>query len=150
MTGVVPSVLREAGEGVGGDGEAVAALVLRMPGVALDPGETEPEAGRQGVELRPEVVVLLAFPALRDRFDHVGGVAEHLHLGPFPFDRFQPLDHRQQFHAVVGGAGKAARELFARVAADEHCAPTAGTRVAAGCAVGVEVYGRPSCHCMQK
>ena len=42
----VPFVRGEEGEGISLDGEAVAAFVLGVPGVALDPGELQGETGR--------------------------------------------------------------------------------------------------------
>jgi hypothetical protein len=140
--GDVAFVRGEEGEGVGLDGEAVAAFVLGVPGMTLDPRELQGETGRERVEPGPQVVVLLALPAFRDGADHVGGVAEDMHFGALPADGFQALDHGEQLHAVVGRAGEAAAEFLADLAAAEHDTPAAGTRVPAGCTVGVEVYGR--------
>ena len=47
--GDVAFVRGEEGEGVGLDGEAVAAFVLGVPGVALDPGELQGETYRAGM-----------------------------------------------------------------------------------------------------
>ena len=66
---------------IGGNGEAVAALVLRMPGMAFEPMERDMVPAPQGEELLPEIRVLnlgesfplpVEQPALGNRLHDIG------------------------------------------------------------------------------
>ena len=76
----IAGIFREIRLMIGGDGEPVAALILRMPGMALQPVEGDMVPAPQGEELLPEIRVLdlgesfplpVEKPALGDGFDHI-------------------------------------------------------------------------------
>ena len=137
--------------GVGGDCELVAALVLGMAGVALEPIERDAVTAVHGVEAEPQVHVLLlgetgAFPGFEPAFvhgfDHVRGIAPDMDLRIVPADGLEALDDRQEFHPVVGGEAVAFRDLLLAACAAEDDAEPARAGIAAGGPVGVQEYGR--------
>ena len=76
----IAGIIRQVGLVVGRDGEAVAALILWMPGVAFEPMERDMVPAPQGEELLPEIRVLdlgepfpfpVEKPALGDGFGHI-------------------------------------------------------------------------------
>ena len=137
--------------GVGGHGKLVAALVLGVAGMALEPVEGDAVPMVYGIEPEPQVHVLLlgetgAFPGLEptfvDGFHHVGGVAPDMDLRVLPLDGLEALDDREELHPVVGGEAVAFRDFLLEARAAEDDAQSARTGVAAGGPVGVEEYGR--------
>ena len=76
----IAGIFREIRLMISGNGEPVAALILRMPGMALQPVEGDMVPAPQGEELLPEIRVLdlgepfpfpVEKPALGDGFDHI-------------------------------------------------------------------------------
>ena len=138
---------------VGRHGQGVAALVLGMPRVALEPVEGHPVAAEDRVEPQPQVHVLLLGeagalpvlePALVDGFHDVGGVAPDMDLRVLPADGLEPLHHGEELHPVVRGEPETFRELLPeRPAAQDHAIP-ARAGVAASGPVGVQEYGWPT------
>src|SRR3974390_1516771 len=56
-------------------------------------------------------------------------------------ERFERGDRRHQFHAVVGGVRLAALQFLFYISEFQNRAPSAGTRVARTCAVGMDGHG---------
>ena len=76
----IAGIFREIRLMIGGNGEAVAALILWMPGMAFEPMERDMVPAPQGKEFLPEIRVLdlgesfpfpVEKPALGDGFDHI-------------------------------------------------------------------------------
>lgn len=138
--------------GSGGHSKTVASLVLRMSGVPFQPMERDRVLAVNLQKPHPEINVFDFFPipplprgqpAFVDCFNDVRRIAEHFHLGVFPFDGFQSSYHSEQFHSVVGGLGKASAELFFHTGALQNDSVASGTRVPAGRPVSEKEYFRP-------
>ena len=136
---------------VGGHGQGVAALVLGVSCMALEPVEGDTVPAVHGVEPEPQVHVLLlgepgalpgVEPAFVDGLHHVGGVAPDMDFGILPLDGFEALDDGEEFHAVVRGEAVSAGHLLPAAGADENDPVSARAGVAAGGPVGVQEYGR--------
>ena len=149
VAGVVGQIL----SGRAPPGQFVAALVLRMAGVAAQPLEGDLVGLEQGHEPHPEVHVLDGLlvaldpgmpdpagkPALLD------GVAQVLRVGVEGDlaglrQEVQSVDGRQDLHAVVGGVGEAAADLLAGLGALQckDGGPPAGAGIAEAGAVCVD------------
>ena len=149
----VAGILRQILPGRAAPGQLVAALVLRMAGVAAQPLEGDLVGLEQGHEPHPEVHVLDGLlvaldpgmpdpagkPALLD------GVAQVLRVGMESDlaglrQEVQSVDGRQDLHAVVGGVGEAAVDLLAGLGAlqGEDGGPPAGAGIAEAGAVCVD------------
>ena len=136
---------------VRGHGEGVAALVLRVAGVALEPVEGDAVPAINGIEPKPKVHVLLlretsALPGFQPAFiyglDYVGRVAPDVDLRVRPFDGLEALDDSEEFHAVVCGEAVSGGDFLPEAGADEDDAVPARAGISAGGPVGVQEYGR--------
>ena len=140
---------------IGGDGETVAPLVEGMAGMPLEPVESDTVPAPEGEEFLPEIGVLdlreslllpIEEPALRDGLHDIGRIAPDLDGRMRPFDGFQPLDDRQQFHPVVGRQREPAAHFLLQPGTLQHGTPAAGSGIPGCGAVGVQVYDRSLVH----
>ena len=131
-----------------GAGEGIDAFVFRVAGVAFDPNPLDLVAAEQAVQRLPEVDVfdfrfliagapVVLFPVgqpFGDAVHNITAVGVQRDVA-FLFEGFQRLNHRRQFHAVVGGFPFAAAQLLFRVLMAENGAPAAGAGIARAGAV---------------
>ena len=131
--------------------EPVAALVVRVAGVAFYPYEGHFVRFEQSEQRLPEVgVERLLFVALypaarlpRLRPAEIYPVADvfrigHERDGAGALQRPEPLDAGRELHAVVGRPAFAAGELLLMPVEDEDRSPAARPGIAPACAVGVK------------
>ncbi len=133
----------------GGVGQLVAALVFAGAIVGFDPFEFDGVLVAKFQQLGPQVGVFGGFffvahpalatpffgPAFGEAVDDVLGVAEDDDVG-FYLQGLQANDAGQDFHAVVGGLAKAAREFFNAVFVFQDDAIAAGAGFGMGAAIG--------------
>src|SRR5262245_44853785 len=136
-------------------GQCIGALVADVARMALHPAPFDMVQRGERLQALPEVHVLHRllvgrFPAAllpavdpgRDAVLHVLAVGvEHDVAGAL--EARQRFDDGRQFHAVVGGRGLAAEQLFLVLAAAEPRAPAAGAWVALAGAIRIDHHLGP-------
>ena len=133
-------------------GQLVGTLVAGMADMTAYPLPFHGVSADLFVQLLPEIGILdrflgRGFPAallpvdhpLGDAFHHVLRVGDQRDFAG-TLELFEAADGAGQFHAVVGGVGFAAPQLFFDALADQQCAPAAGAGVAFAGAVSEEFY----------
>lgn len=126
--------------------ELVAALVLGVPHMSPHPLRVDGVEEPKTVEFLPELDIedgaLLAAPATL--LPPVEPLVQPLHEilrvthkpnAAGPLQELQPLDRTEEFHAVVRGAGLAARTLALHAVDPKNEAPASWPRVSRACAV---------------
>lgn len=126
------------------DGQDIAALVLRMPGMPPDPVKLNRVFASQFVQKSPEVFVLHGFPGCRlptaffpggkplvkpfEDILRIAGQFDDGRLGEFS----ESFDHRDQFHPVIGrfALGPGSLDLFAAGGMSQDEPPASGPGVA--------------------
>ncbi len=137
----------------GGDGfvgEFVAAFVIGVTGVTLDPVPVNFVVRGGGVEFAPEIGVFdrllrtgapaVAFPTsdpLADALANVLRVGVKVDLAGF-FEDMQCFDGSLQLHTVIRRGGDAAVELAHVLAVSQHHGPTTRARIAMAAAIGMD------------
>ena len=118
-----------------GVGDAVGLFVERVTGVALDPAPLHVPLGDLEVQSGPQVLVLVALPALRHGIDEVCTVAVDAHVDAGG-SGLNALNGGENLHPVVRGVLIAAMHLPGPTVLDDDRGPTAGTGVPDAAAVG--------------
>jgi len=83
----------------------------------------------------PPVAAPLQYPALFHGVDNVTGIGHDRNITGFP-ELFKTNDNRHEFHAVIGGIGKAARQFFFMGAILKDYTVAAGAGIAGTSPVG--------------
>ena len=86
---------------------AIGLFIQGVAGVSFDPFKFDLALGDLGIELFPQVDILLAFPFKVHGLDDVLAIATKNYAGAGG-NHPQSFDCAGQFHAIVGGGGVAA------------------------------------------
>lgn len=132
--------------------QLVAAFVLRVAGVALDPFPFNGVSLNSLIQPLPQIDILDRFfvggfpTAFLPVMDPAGNALAHVlavgaeRHGARHRQRFQRHDRRHHFHAVIGGQTKSFAEGFFRLLIAQYRAVATGARVAKAGAVGENFY----------
>src|SRR5260370_30183525 len=133
-------------------GELVAAVVVGVVGVPLGPGRDNLVAVGLFVEGLPQVLIddglfgrghpALALPAVDPGGDavlHIFRIGDHFDFALFA-ERFQPLNRRGEFHAVIGGVLLRIPYFFLLIVEAQDGGPTVGSGITEAGAIGADLH----------